>query len=93
MTAVECRRGPAWSRNAGVLVWTLPLLLGPVLDLHGTPGSVTFQVALVVVIAASAVTVDDDMHATASLRRRIVAALVERVVAKAVTRALTRMSP
>jgi CO/xanthine dehydrogenase FAD-binding subunit len=43
-------------------------------------------------IAASAVTVDDDMHATASLRRRIVAALVERVVTKAMTRALTRMS-
>jgi CO/xanthine dehydrogenase FAD-binding subunit len=44
-------------------------------------------------IAASAVTVDDDMHATARLRRRIVAALVERVVTKATTRALTRMSP
>jgi CO/xanthine dehydrogenase FAD-binding subunit len=43
--------------------------------------------------AASAVTVDDDMHATASLRRRIVAALVERVVTKAMARALTRMSP
>ena len=43
--------------------------------------------------AASAVTVADDMHATASLRRRIVAALVERVVAKAMARALTRISP
>jgi CO/xanthine dehydrogenase FAD-binding subunit len=42
--------------------------------------------------AASAVTADDDMHATASLRRRIVAALVERVVTKAATRALTRIS-
>jgi CO/xanthine dehydrogenase FAD-binding subunit len=39
--------------------------------------------------AASAVTVADDMHATASLRRRVVAALVERVVTKAAARART----
>ncbi len=42
--------------------------------------------------AATAVSVGDDMHATASLRRRILAALVERGVARAAARALTRMS-
>ncbi|QIG41532.1 sensor histidine kinase [Nocardioides anomalus] len=46
----------AWRRNAAVLVWTPPLLLAPVLDLHGSPGSVTFQVAMLTVIAVSAVT-------------------------------------
>ena len=44
------------ARNASVLIWTPVLLLGPVLDLHGSPGSVAFQVALIVVIATSAVT-------------------------------------
>jgi hypothetical protein len=38
------------------------------------------------------VTAADDMHATASLRRRIVAALVERVVTKAAARAQARIS-
>jgi CO/xanthine dehydrogenase FAD-binding subunit len=42
--------------------------------------------------AVSAVTADDDMHATASLRRRIVAALIERVVTRAAAQALTRIS-
>jgi carbon-monoxide dehydrogenase medium subunit len=42
-------------------------------------------------IAAAAVTAADDMHATASYRRRIVAALVERMVTKAAARALTRI--
>lgn len=44
------------SRNASVLVWTPVLLLGPVLDLHGSAGAVVVQVALILVIAASAVT-------------------------------------
>ena len=44
----------AWGRNAAVLVWSPVLLLGPVLDLHGTPGSLIFQLFLIVVIAASA---------------------------------------
>jgi two-component system sensor histidine kinase DesK len=44
------------SRNAAVLVWTPVLLLGPVLDLHGSAGAVAFQLAMVLVIAASAVT-------------------------------------
>jgi two-component system sensor histidine kinase DesK len=44
----------AWHRNASVLVWTPVLLLGPVLDLHGSPGDVAFQLTLIVVIAASA---------------------------------------
>ncbi|WP_232523104.1 MULTISPECIES: sensor histidine kinase [Nocardioides] len=44
------------SRNASILVWTPVLLLGPVLDLHGTTESLVFQVAMIVVIAASAVT-------------------------------------
>jgi two-component system sensor histidine kinase DesK len=50
-------RGGSWRRNASVLVWTPVLLLGPVLDLHGTAGSVVFQVAMIVVIASSAVAV------------------------------------
>jgi CO/xanthine dehydrogenase FAD-binding subunit len=41
-------------------------------------------------IASAAVTAVDDMHATASYRRRVVAALVERMVTKAAARALTR---
>src|SRR4051794_10430666 len=49
--------GGGWRRNAGVLVWTPVLLLGPVLDLHGSAGAVVFQVAMIVVIAASAVTI------------------------------------
>jgi two-component system sensor histidine kinase DesK len=56
VTAVRCRQGHAW-RNASVLLWTWPLLLGPVLDLHGSAGSVMFQVAMIVVIALSAVVV------------------------------------
>ena len=55
MTAVRSRFGCSWQRNASVLVWTPVLLLGPVLDLHGSAGDVVFQVAMIVVIAASAV--------------------------------------
>lgn len=56
MAAVRNRLGCSWRRNASVLVWTPVLLLGPVLDLDGSPGSVVFQVAMIVVIAASAIT-------------------------------------
>jgi two-component system sensor histidine kinase DesK len=56
VTAVWSRLGCSWQRNAGVLVWTPVLLLGPVLDLHGDTGELAFQVAMIVVIAASAVT-------------------------------------
>jgi len=49
--------GCSWRRNASVLVWTPVLLIGPVVDLHGSVGSVLFQVALIVVIAVSAITV------------------------------------
>jgi len=56
VTAVRSRFGCSWQRNASVLVWTPVLLLGPVLDLHGSPGEIVFQVAMIVVIAASAVT-------------------------------------
>jgi CO/xanthine dehydrogenase FAD-binding subunit len=42
------------------------------------------------IAAAAAVSVADDMHATASYRRRVVAALVERMVAKAVARTKER---
>jgi two-component system sensor histidine kinase DesK len=42
------------NRNGSVL-WTPILLLGPLLDLHGTPGFQAFQLTLIVVIAASAV--------------------------------------
>jgi two-component system sensor histidine kinase DesK len=45
----------AFHRNASALVWIPVLLLGPVLDLHGSAGSKAFQLTLVVVIAASAV--------------------------------------
>jgi two-component system sensor histidine kinase DesK len=40
-----------------VLVWTPVLLLGPILDLHGSVASRIFQLFLVLVIAASAVVV------------------------------------
>ncbi|MBO0845488.1 MAG: hypothetical protein J2P22_08750 [Nocardioides sp.] len=52
-------RGPGcgWQRNASVLVWTPVLLLGPILDLHGSAGDIVFQVAMIVVIAVSAGTV------------------------------------
>ncbi|WP_164477939.1 sensor histidine kinase [Nocardioides pantholopis] len=46
----------AWRRNVSVLVWTPVLLLGPVLDVRGSTGSIVLQVAIIVVIAASAVT-------------------------------------
>lgn len=55
MTAVRTWLGSRWQRNASVLVWTPVLLLGPVLDLHGSAGAVAVQVALIVVIAVSAV--------------------------------------
>jgi two-component system sensor histidine kinase DesK len=44
----------AWHRNASVLVWTLPLLLAPILDVHGSAGDQAFQLTLIVVIAAAA---------------------------------------
>jgi two-component system, NarL family, sensor histidine kinase DesK len=47
----------AWRRNASVLVWTPVLLLGPLLDLHGSAAAKGFQLFLIVVIAATAVTV------------------------------------
>jgi two-component system sensor histidine kinase DesK len=50
------RLGDSWRRSAGVLVWTPVLLLGPVLDVHGSPGAVTFQLAMILVIATSAIT-------------------------------------
>ena len=56
MTAVRSRFGCSWQRNASVLVWTPVLLLGPVLDLHGSTGEILVQVAMIVTIAAAAVT-------------------------------------
>jgi two-component system sensor histidine kinase DesK len=47
--------GCAWHRNASAFVWTIPLLLAPILDLHGSAGAQTFQLALIVVIAVAAV--------------------------------------
>ncbi len=44
----------AWQRNASAFVWTLPLLLAPILDLHGSAGDQAFQLTLIVVIAAAA---------------------------------------
>ncbi len=49
-TGLRC----AWHRNASAFVWTLPLLLAPLLDLHGSGGDRAFQLALLVVIAAAA---------------------------------------
>lgn len=57
MSTVLSRLGCSWRRNASVLLWTPVLLLGPVLDVHGTAGAVTFQLAMILVIAASAVVV------------------------------------
>jgi two-component system sensor histidine kinase DesK len=56
VSAVWSGLGCSWRRNASVLVWTPVLLLGPVLDVHGSAGSVVFQVSMIVVIAVSAVT-------------------------------------
>jgi two-component system, NarL family, sensor histidine kinase DesK len=47
----------AWGRNATVLVWTVPLLIAPVVDLHGSAAARAFQLFLIVVIAVSAVAV------------------------------------
>jgi two-component system sensor histidine kinase DesK len=55
VTAVRSRFGCSWQRNASV-VWTPVLLLGPVLDLHGSAGEVAFQVTLIAVIAAASMT-------------------------------------
>lgn len=44
----------AWHRNAFVLVWTPVLLLGPLLDLHGSAATKAFQLFLIFVIAAAA---------------------------------------
>ncbi len=54
MTTVRRQRGAGWVRNVSVLVWTPVLLLGPLLDVHGSAGQVAFQVAMIVVIAAAA---------------------------------------
>ncbi|MBA3782126.1 MAG: histidine kinase dimerization/phosphoacceptor domain-containing protein [Nocardioides sp.] len=48
--------GCGWQRNASVLLWTPVLLLGPVLDAGGGSANVAFQLGLVAVMAASAVT-------------------------------------
>ncbi|HEX4472612.1 MAG TPA: histidine kinase [Nocardioides sp.] len=56
MSPVLERLGDSWQRNASVLLWTPVLLLGPVLDLQGSPGAITFQVAMILVIATSALT-------------------------------------
>ena len=56
MTTVWSGLGCSWRRNVAVLVWTPVLLIGPVVDLHGSAGAVVFQVAMIVVIAASAAT-------------------------------------
>lgn len=53
MTAVWDGLRCGWHRNASVLVWTPVLLLGPILDLHGSVGAKTFQLTLIVVIAAA----------------------------------------
>ena len=53
---MRSRFGCSWQRNASVLLWTPVLLLGPVLDLHGDPVDVVFQVTMILVIAVSAVT-------------------------------------
>ncbi len=55
MNAVRDRLGCAWRRNASALVWMPLLLLGPVLDLHGSPGEVVFQVVIILVIACTTV--------------------------------------
>lgn len=57
MTAVRSVLKCSWSRNASVLVWTPVLLLGPVLDLHGSAASRGLQLFLVLTIAVSAVVV------------------------------------
>jgi len=56
VTGVWSGLGCSWRRNASVLLWTPILLIGPVVDLHGSASSVAFQVALIVVIAGSAIT-------------------------------------
>jgi two-component system sensor histidine kinase DesK len=55
VTAVRNGLGCSWQRNASVLLWTPVLLLGPLLDLHGSAADIVFQVTMIVVIAASAV--------------------------------------
>lgn len=57
MTAVKDRLRCAWGRNASVFVWTVPLLIAPVVDLHGSAAARAFQLFLIVVIAVSAVAV------------------------------------
>ncbi|CAI9401706.1 hypothetical protein HIDPHFAB_00663 [Nocardioides sp. T2.26MG-1] len=54
MIAVRDDLRCAWHRNASVLLWTPLLLLGPILDLHGTVGARVFRVTLIVVIAVAA---------------------------------------
>ena len=56
MSAVRSWFRGSRRRNVAVLVWTPVLLLGPVLDLHGSTPSIVFQVAMILVMAASAVT-------------------------------------
>jgi two-component system, NarL family, sensor histidine kinase DesK len=56
VAAVRRGLGCSWRRNVAVLVWTPVLLIGPVVDLHGPAGTLVLQVALIFVIAASAIT-------------------------------------
>jgi CO/xanthine dehydrogenase FAD-binding subunit len=51
------------------------------------------DLAAAAAIATTAVTAADDMHASASYRRRVVATLVERMVVKAAARAEKRIAP
>ena len=55
MSAVWDRMRCAWGRNASVFVWTVPLLLAPVVDVHGSTGARAFQAFLIVLIAVTAV--------------------------------------
>ena len=56
MSAVWRAAGALWQRNISVLVWTLPLLLGPLFSLgHGWRG--VLDLALILVIAGCAVVI------------------------------------
>lgn len=55
MKTVVRRACGGWQRNASVVVWTPVLLLGPVFDIHGSALDVVIQMAMIVIIAVSAV--------------------------------------
>lgn len=57
MRPVRLSLGCAWHRNGSVLLWTPVLLLSPALSLHGGGALIAFQVALIAVLAGTAVTV------------------------------------